>query len=215
MNIADALSERANLQGIHWELLSAAARKVLRHQLRTLLSAGTTLGPCCLRKARFTPGAELNAYYDVRLRLEASEGYCVRPIVVTWSSETDSDRHEEVAELAQMQAEAVRRDLVAPFLQLMADFPAQSMQIRVSPLDARFTQLVRVSDPHHVRAMLAQAYASSGAASDRPGGSRYTVTPVHYRPGKHREHPKVNARSGIPRAWTDQTATQWGMTGRL
>jgi hypothetical protein len=89
-----------------------------------------------------------------------------------------------VAELAPMQAEAVRRGLAAPFLQLMADFPEQSMQIRVAPLDARFTQLVRLSDPQHVRTMVAAAYASNRATSHKPGSSEYAVTPVHYHPGR-------------------------------
>jgi aminoglycoside phosphotransferase (APT) family kinase protein len=83
-----------------------------------------------------------------------------------------------------MQADAAHCGVAAPFLQLMADFPEQSMQIRVAPLDARFTQLVRVSDPQHVRAMVAAAYASSRAASDRPRISEYTVTFIKYRPGK-------------------------------
>jgi aminoglycoside phosphotransferase (APT) family kinase protein len=184
MNIGYALSGRAKLQGIRWVLLSAFARKALRDRLKALLSTGTILGLCRLRKVRFTPGRELNAYYDARVQLEASGGYCVRPIVVTWKSATNPDVQGETAELAQMQAEAVRHGVAAPFLQLMADFPEEHTQIRVSPLDVGFIQLVRVSDPQHVRAMLANAYGSSSANSDQPGPSEYRVTPVHYLPGK-------------------------------
>jgi aminoglycoside phosphotransferase (APT) family kinase protein len=184
MNVADALSERATLRGIQWLLLSATSRKVLRDQLRALLSAGAILGPCHLRKVRFRPGRELSAYLDARVRIEATEGYRARPIAVTWRSGTDANRHEQMVDLAKMQAEAVRHGVAAPFRQLMADFPESSMHVRVSPLDARFIQLVRVSDPRHVCAMLADANPADSAASHQRRMREYTVTPVHYRPGK-------------------------------
>src|SRR5919108_5520261 len=186
MNIADVLSGPDKLKGIRWVLLSATARKLLRDRLRTLLSAGTTLGPCLPRKVRFTSGREgheFNAYYDARVRLDTTEEYRVRPIVVTWGSETNPDGHEDMAELARVRVEALRHGVAAPFLQLMADFPEHSMQIRVSPLDARFLQLVRVSDPQHVRAMLAEACTSVNAAWDQRAISEYTITPVRYLPG--------------------------------
>jgi len=200
MNIADALLGRAKLKGSQRVLLSATAPKVLRDRLRALLSVGATLGPCHLKKVRFTPGREgreLNAYYDARVRRKTSEGYRVRPIVVSWRLETNPDRREERVDLAQMQAEAIRHGVAAPFLQLMADFPEQSMQIRVSPLDARFHQLVRVSDPRHVCAMLADVYASGNADQHRI--SEYTVTPVRYLPGKRhvlRYDPVDQAKGG-------------------
>lgn len=183
MNIADALSGRS----ARLVLLSTTAPGVLRDRLRTLLSAGTALGPCPLRKVRFAPGREgheFNAYYDARVGPEAGGGYCVRPLVVTWRSEIHADGQAERAALTQLQAEAIRHGVAAPFLQLMADVPEWSLQIRVSPLDERFLQLVRVSDPRHVRAMLAAVSASPYAAWKQHAIGEYRVTPVHYLPGR-------------------------------
>jgi hypothetical protein len=183
MNIADALSGRAKLAGVQW-VLSATPRRVLRDQLRTLLSAGTMLGPCHLRHVRFRPGQRLTAYYDVHVQIGAIEAYHARPIAVTWGSGSDADQNHETVDLVKMQTEAVCHGLAAPFRQLMADFPESSMHVRVSPLDARFIQLVRVSDPRRVCAMLADANPADSAASDQRRISEYTVTPIKYRPGK-------------------------------
>src|SRR2546421_11917734 len=55
------------------------------------------------------------------------------------------------------------------------------MHVSVSPLDARFNQLVRLSDQQHVHAMLAQTRLGE---SDRPPSKEYSVTPLKYRPRK-------------------------------
>src|SRR5436853_1690949 len=186
MNIADVLLGRAKLKGIQWVLLSTTARKALADQLRALLSQGALVGPRHLREVRFKPGRRLTAYYDALVYMKGSEAYRVRPIAVTWGSNTDADRHQETGDLAKVQAEAVRHGVAAPFLQLMADCPEWSMRVRVSPLDARFIQLARLSDPQQVRAILAEAHASGNAGSDRRRVSdyNYTVTSIKYRPGK-------------------------------
>ena len=167
------LSARARLQGVHWML--SAARSVMRDQLMALLYPGTVLGPCHLRHVRFKPGQRLTAYYDVHLQTKATASY--RPIAVIWGSGMEADLRREAADLAPMQDEALRRGVATPFRHLMADSPDSSMHVRIFPLDARFTQLVRVSDSQHVRAMLADAKA------DRIG-SEYVVTVIKYRPGK-------------------------------
>jgi hypothetical protein len=162
-------------------LLSPTARRMLRDQLRALLAPRAVLERCDLNDAIFRPGLKLTAYLDVLVRLGAAGGYCVRPVTVTWESNTDEDRHETVN---QMHAEALRRDLATPFLQLMADAAGRGMRIRVWPLDARFTKLVRLSDPRYLRAMLADACKSGNSGSARRRVSECTVTPVRYRPGK-------------------------------
>jgi aminoglycoside phosphotransferase (APT) family kinase protein len=133
---------------------------------------------------QFKLGRKLTAYYDALVRTVDTEEYRVRPIAVTWGLDTNLDRHEETDDVAKMQAEAVRRGVATPFLQLMADCPERSMCIRVSPLDTRFIQLVRLSDPWHVRAMLAEACAPGSAAADQGRIGEYTVTYIKYRPGK-------------------------------
>jgi len=187
MNIGDVVSGRAKLKGIRWALLSVTAHKVLADQLRALLPDGAAVGPCLLREARFKPGRKITAYYDALVNTENPEGHHVRPIAVTWRPSTRADRnaeHEETLGLAKIQAEAVRHGVAAPFLGLMADLPEWNMHIRVSPLDPRFTQLVRVSDPLYVRAMLEETYAAGNAAWHQHRISDYTVTSIKYRPGK-------------------------------
>src|SRR3989441_1860860 len=158
MSIADMLSGPAKLEAIQWVLLSAGPRRVLRDQLKALLSAPATLGPCRLRRARFKPG-RLKVYYDALVQLVATEGYCARPIAVTWEWDGDADRHQTWDDLAGVQAEALRHGVAAPFRQLTADLPERSLQFHVSPLDPRVPPPARLSDPRHRRDMIAGAYA--------------------------------------------------------
>lgn len=184
MNIADALSGHAKLEGIRWLLLSATTRRALRRELRALLSAPNMLGSCRLRRAKFKPGRKLTAYYDARVHIEGTEGSRVRPIAVTWTLDGDADGRQGRNDLAEMQAEALRQGVAAPFWQLRAELPEWSMHVQVSPLDVRFLQLVRLSDPRYVRDMLAAAYAAGGVASDQPRPNRYAVTSIRYYPGE-------------------------------
>src|SRR5437899_3912874 len=171
------------MEGIQWLLLSATTRRVLRDQLKSLLPAPNMLGPCRLRHAIFRPGRKLTAYYDARVRVEGTEGYRVRPIAVTWRSDAEADWRQGRDALAELQAEALRQGVAAPFQQLTAELPEWSMHVKVSPLDAQFPQLVRLLDPRYVRDMLAGARAASGVVSDQAPASRYTVTSIRYCPG--------------------------------
>jgi len=184
MDIGDVVSGRAKLRGIRWALLSAAARKVLADQLTALLPAGAAVGPLRLREVQFKPRRKLTAYYDVVVFTKGRGASCVRPIAVTWGSEPDADHSRERMDMTKALAEAVRRGVAAPFLRLIADLPDWSMHIRVSPLDARFTQLARLSDPQHVDAMLADTYASGNGAWDPRRISAYKIASVKYRPGR-------------------------------
>ena len=181
MNIGEVLSGRAKSNGVRWLLLSPTAQQVLADQVRALLPAGARVGPCRLREAaRFKPGRGITAYYDAFVNTEGRQEDDVRPIAVTWGANTQDDRHAETVALAKVQAEAVGRGVAAPFRQLMADFSEWTMRVWVSPLDTRFTQLVRFSDPQHVRAVLAN---TGVAASDQHRTSEYTVRFLKYRPG--------------------------------
>src|SRR5438128_3441575 len=184
VNLVDALSGRAKLEGIQWMLRSGAPRRGLRRELSALLPAPDMLGPCQLRYARFGPGRKLTAYYDALVHIEGTKRYCARPVAVTWGSDGDADQHHRTADLAEIQAEAVCHGVAAPFRQLVADVPAWDMHIQVSPLDARIPQLVRLSDPRYVRDVIAGAYAASEVAPDQAPASRYAVTSIRYRPGK-------------------------------
>ena len=221
MNIPDVLSGRAKLEGIQWLLLAPAPRRALRDQLKGLLSVSAMLGPCRLRRARFKAGRKLTAYYDALVQREGTAGYCARPIAVTWESEGHASPHHGTAELADVQAEALRQGVAAPFRQLAAELPEWRMQIRVSPLDPRFLQLVRLSDPRHVGDVLAAVSGASGLASHQPR-PRYAVTSIRYRPGQRhvlRYDPQDGARgttvfaklyTGEDGARVVNTATQVG-----
>src|SRR5438552_981708 len=196
LNITDVLSGRARLEGIRWLLLAPAPRRTLRDQLEGLLSAPAKLGWCRLRRARFKPGRKLTAYYDVLVRREGTVRDCARPVAVTWESDGPAGRRHAMADLAESQAEAIRQGVAAPFRQLATELPAWRMRIQVSPLDARFPQLVRLSDPRYVRGVLAAG--ASGHASDEPR-PRYAVTAIRYRPGQRhvlRYDPQDAAQGG-------------------
>lgn len=184
MNVDDVLSGRAGAKGIRRLLLSTTANTALVDQLRALLVPGAALRGCRLSEVRFKPGREITGYYDSVVDTESPERHHIRPIAVTWRANRHLGPQEETVAYSAIQAEAVRRGVAAPFRQLMADLPEWNMQILVSPLDARFTQLPRLSDPCYVPAMLADARASGARAPDRRQTSDFSITPIKYRPGR-------------------------------
>ena len=182
MNIADVLSSaRATAEGIQWLLVSATSQEVLADQLRAILPAGAVVGQFRPTEVRFKPGRKITAHYDTFVDTESPKGHYVRPIAVTWEPNASADQPEETSPLVKMQAEAVHRGVAFPFQRLWKDFRDWTMHVSVSPLDARFNQLVRLSDQQHVHAMLAQTRLGE---SDRPPSKEYSVTPLKYRPGK-------------------------------
>jgi len=181
LTLADALSEQATLEGVQWLLRSLGPRRALREQLQALLPAPALLGPCRLRQVSFKPGRKLTAHWDALVRMADTEGHRARAVAVTWRLDGDADRRPEGTDPARVQTEALHRGVAAPFRRLTADLPAWGMRIQVSPLDARFPQLVRLSDPRYARDMLAGA---GGGASRQPRPRSYTVRSIRYHPGK-------------------------------
>jgi hypothetical protein len=179
LNLADALSERATLEGVQWLLRGVGPRRAVREQLQALLPAPATLGPCRLRQVTFKPGHRLTAHWDALVRMAGTEGHRARAVAVTWRLGGDADRRPEGHDLARVQTEALRRGVAAPFRRLTTELPAWGMRIQVSPLDARFPQLVRLSDPRYAGDMLAGA---GGLSQPRPRS--YAVRPIRYHPGK-------------------------------
>jgi hypothetical protein len=181
MNLADALSGRAGLEGIRW-MLTRAPFRALRRELGALLIDPAMLGPCHLRRVRFKPGHKLLADYDATIRVEGNGKYSLRPVFVVWGSYKDRVPCQATVDRAEMEAEALRRGVTAPFQKLAADRPELRVHVRVSPLDVHFPQLVRVSDPEYVRGMVDGAYGAGDRAPDHAGIGRYSVTSVRYRP---------------------------------
>lgn len=181
MQISDVLMGRDGLAGVQWALQGRPARQALRQGLASLLADGALPGPCYLQRAKYKPGRKLTGYYDVGLRSSNGARPGRRPIAVTWTNEAE-DRAGPAPALLEMEAEAMRRGLAAPFQRLLAVVPAWGMRIRVAPLDPDFPQLVRVSDPHYVPNMLARVYRQAGEA--REPAAAYAITPIRYRPGQ-------------------------------
>jgi aminoglycoside phosphotransferase (APT) family kinase protein len=170
MELADALSGDAGLAGVRWLLLERGPRRLLRHELATMLGDRHVLGPCRLRRAKFKPGRKLTAYYEADLRDSRGRLLARRPIAATWTAEGEERRWPPLPESAELEAEAACRGLATPFRTLETVVPDWSMHILVSPLDVRFPHLMRLSD-----------------ASFLPGvmhGAGCRVTPIRYRPGQ-------------------------------
>lgn len=183
MRIADALSGSAGLEGIRW-ILTRVPSRALRRELSALLIPPNVLGPCRLRLTRFKPGRRFSAFYDAQIRVEGSDVHNIRPIAVTWKLKGDGGRRRAVAKLAEMESEAAGRGVAAPFRKLSADAPALGMHISVSPLDVRYPQLVRLSDPQYVRGMVGKACARGGGMLEHAPAKQYSVKTLRYRPGK-------------------------------
>jgi hypothetical protein len=180
-DLSDALSGHGKLQELQRVLRSGRPREALRDLLKALLPVPAMLGPCRLKRAKFKPGRKLTNYYDAVVRMGGGDGYCVRPIAVTWRCDGEAAPLRENDGADEMQAEALHRGVAAPFRQLTASLPKWNMHLAVSPLDADFVQLVRLLDEQYVSQMLATAYAAAGTVSACRG---YKVTSIRYRPGQ-------------------------------
>jgi aminoglycoside phosphotransferase (APT) family kinase protein len=171
-NIGEILAGQQGMAGVQQLLSGPRSRQTLRQTLRSMLTQPAQLGACRLRRAKFKPGRKLTAYYDLEL-LQAT-GKVVRPLAVTWTL-PGAVQTLPTAELASSEATALAQGLAAPFQQLSATKPAWGMQVQVSPLDPRFSQLLCLVDPQYVHSLLATTATSHGG---------YTITAIRYRPGQ-------------------------------
>ncbi len=186
--IAGALSGRAGLAGIRWLLLGAEPREVVQRELAALLPRAETLGACHLRYAKMSVkrNFKLSAYYDVEIPSRGTNGH-VRAIALMWNPKRSSGATAAdwaTTEFAEMEAQAARVGIAAPFRKLTARVPAWGLSIQISPVDTTFPQLLRVCNPEHVRNMLANAYMSNRDAPRYTLASHYTVRWIKYQPGQ-------------------------------
>ena len=172
MNAEDVLSARAGIAEVRWALLGASPRRALRGAIQGLLEEGAVLRACRVRRAKFKPGRKLTVHYDAWVRSGGAD--LKRSVVAVW------DRGEGGIHLdpraSALEAEAVAEGLAAPFRRLFARLPGWDVSVLVSPLDPRFPQLIRLSDPRHVAAMLARPLSQSAAG--------YRIRTIRYRPGE-------------------------------
>jgi hypothetical protein len=184
MNLADALSEHGSLEEINGMLLSGNRHGVLRLELSALLSPSNVLEHCCVRHARFRPGHKLRANFDAVIRTPDAARSITRAIEVTWRPPREKGHPGKAVDLAEMQEEALRRGVAAPFRRLAADFPELGMSVKVSPVDGKFPQLVRMSDLNYVGDAVARIPSPADAWEVGRLTSRYTVSCIRYRPGR-------------------------------
>jgi len=182
VNIADALSGSAGLAGVQWALLGPEPRELLLHELSALLEDPRLPIACDLHRAKYKPGRKLTAYYDLRLG-ENGAAQRSRPIAVTWEPPANIGQP-AAPELQQLQELISQRGLATPFRRLVGELPAWGMRVQIAPLDLHYPQLVRLSDPDHVPALIATAYAIAARGPAPAPDSRYTITPIRYRPGQ-------------------------------
>jgi hypothetical protein len=124
MNLAEALSEHATLEEINGMLLTGDPHRELQRELSALLSGPNTLEHCYVRHARFRPGHKLRANFDAHIRTESDTRPSIRAMEVTWRPQREKGWDKKPADdLGEMQEEAMRRGVAAPFRQLMADLP--------------------------------------------------------------------------------------------
>jgi len=185
-NATEILSGQCGLAGVQDLLTGAAAQTMLRNLLGGLLERPEVLGDCRLQRAKFKPGRKLTAYYDLQLHEQGSISAGIRPIAVTWTMPGAKQTVDGTA----FEATVVQNGLAAPFQKLTASAPDWGMRLQVSPLDPRFPQLVRLSDPCYVRDRL--------AAETKSVANDYTISVIRYRPNQRhvlRYHLLVDATS--------------------
>jgi hypothetical protein len=196
--LAEALSGRAGADGLRWVLQGAPLRRVLRQELRRLLTEPGLLGACRLQRAKFRPGHKLSAYYEVGLRSQSAS----RQVAVTWTVAAGEEARRDDGPTAAMEAAALGAGLATPFQGLEGELPALGMRLLVWPLDPSHPQLLRMSDPRHVHEMLAERLRPA------PG---YGVRAVRYRPGQRhvlRYDPLGDGRALFAKLYLDGEAAR-------
>src|SRR5439155_9831188 len=168
----DVLSARAGVAEVRWALLGASPRKAVRGALQGLLEEGAVLRACRVRRAKLKPGRKLTVHYDAWVRSGGAD--LERSIVAVWDR-GDGGIHLDPQARA-LEAEAVAEGLATPFRGLFARLPGWNVLVLVSPLDPRFPQLIRLSNPRYVAAMLAGPLSQASAAG-------YRIRTIRYRPG--------------------------------
>jgi hypothetical protein len=150
---------------------------VLRRELREMLSPGCSIGPLALTRAKYKPGRHLLAYYTFNVHDSAAGLTRPVPVEVEWRNPAGFAAPDE--RVAEMQEEARRSGLLAPFTQLQRDNPEWGIRLRVWPLDPQFPQLVRLGDPAHAPRLFREA----GLLETSEAGC-VEITPIRYRPGE-------------------------------
>ena len=176
MSARDVLSDRVGIADVRWALLGAAPKRAIRGVIQSLLERGAVLRTCRLRRAKFKPGRKLTVHYDACVRTRGTDNCdIIRSVVAVWNNEAGDVPGDP--DTARLEAEAVDAGFAAPFRLLFARLPELQVSFKVSPLDPKLPQLLRLCDPGHVAAILKDAMGETRC-------SGYRVSTVRYRPGE-------------------------------
>jgi hypothetical protein len=178
LDLTTALSGEAGLAGVQWLLSDSPARQALHDTLSALLIDKFSIASIQIQRAKFKPGRRLTTHYAVQVRDDVSGTEISRLVQANLlPPEAPNPRGSNEALLA-AQDEVIQRKLAAPFRELMGAQPQIGLWVLVSPLDAAFPPLARLSDPVYVRDLLA---ADPTIQSQAVG---YRINAIRYRPGE-------------------------------
>jgi hypothetical protein len=174
MKREDVLSGNAGIAGVQWALNSRPARALLRAELKTMLESGWQPGQLRLSRSKFKPARKLSAFYTFPVANPTSGRQETLPLAITWEEQFKPAAYSD--DISKMEDEVHARHLALPFRHLVGEIGAWGIRLQVWPLDKKFPQLPRLSDPSHVTAVLQD---SGIPAADLP-----VITPIRYRPGE-------------------------------
>jgi aminoglycoside phosphotransferase (APT) family kinase protein len=176
LDLTTAFSGAAGLPGVQWLLNESPARQALNDALSALLIDNFAITGVQLQRAKYKPGRRLTLHLAVQVRDAIGGMESTRLVYANLLPGVAGTPAPEA--LLAAQDEAIRRKLAAPFRELMSEVPQWGISLLVSPLDAEFPQLTRLSDPLYVRDVLA---ADPTIHSPAAG---YRINAIRYRPGE-------------------------------
>jgi Phosphotransferase enzyme family len=166
MNVAAVVNGSAGADGVRRFLQGPAAAQAWA-RLEALLEPGAAVHDCRIHRVKLKPGRKLSAWCVAVVR-DPGGHLRSRHVAVTWcpAGQPAPPATEELED------DARRRGLAAPFRSLAAELPRAGMRILAAPLDPRLPALVRMSDPDFAEEAIG------------PGAGPPAVTTIRYRPGE-------------------------------
>jgi hypothetical protein len=176
--VADALWSSHGLAGVQWVLRDLQPAAIMRDALNALLIDGFEISNLEMHRAKFKPNRRLTTHYTVQVRDKIAGTQFTRLVCATLIGPEGTHKRATMDDLVTVQMEAIQRRLADPFRELMATDPNVGWWLLVSPLDAAFPQLPRLSDPFYVRDLLATE------ETIRPTAASYRINAIRYRPNE-------------------------------
>jgi hypothetical protein len=171
--VGDVLDGRAGVNGLRDLVMDRATGRGAQRTIHRLLEDPDSLTRCLLTRVKFKPGRKLSVHYEVLVR-DRDGGLEPRSVAVTWvPADSGSPDGRRTATERAATREVRRRGLDRPFREVDLTSRDGTMRVLVSPVDERFPQLARLSDPRYL-----------SHALSLEGHRDWSVTTVRYRPGQ-------------------------------